>query len=118
DLADKNLQIPYGQPMFWGFAIGFVLFTAIAAGIYPAFYLSSFQPVRVLKGKVSIGRMTALPRKVMVVAQFSVSIVLAISTWIVYDQIQFAQDRPIGYDRASLITMTLNQTYRGKVDAV
>jgi hypothetical protein len=117
-LADKDIALPFDNLTFWIAALVFIIVTGFLAGIYPAFYLSSFQPVRVLKGKIFSGRTTALPRKVMVVLQFTVSVVLAISTVVVYQQLQHAQNRPNGYDRGALISMTLNQSYWGRVDAV
>jgi putative ABC transport system permease protein len=117
-LSDKNIQLPFENVTFWIACLAFIMLTGFLAGIYPAFYLSSFQPVRVLKGKILSGRTAALPRKIMVVMQFTVSVVLAISTIIVYRQLQHAQNRPIGYDRGSLISMNLNQSYLGKIDAV
>jgi putative ABC transport system permease protein len=118
ELSDKAIPLPFNNAHFWVGAITFITVTGFIAGVYPAFYLSSFQPVHVLKGKLFSGRMTALPRKVMVVIQFTVSVVLFIGTMIVYQQIQFAQNRPIGYDRESLIYMNLNQSYWGRVESL
>lgn len=118
ELSDKSIPLPFDNGVFWMVAAAFLILTGFLAGVYPAFYLSAFQPVHVLKGKILSGRMTALPRKVMVVVQFTVSVVLAISTLVVYQQIEFAQNRPIGYDRAGLISMDLNQSFQGKIDAL
>jgi len=97
-LTGEHVSIPYSKPMFWLVMLAFVLVTALIAGSRPAFYLSSFQPVKVLKGALQIGRARSLPRKVLVVVQFTCSIAFVISTIIIYRQIQYAKDRPNGYD--------------------
>jgi len=86
----------------------FLLITSLLSGIYPAFYLSSFEPIKVLKGTVRLGKYASLPRKVLVVVQFTVSIILIIGTIIVYQQIKFAQNRPIGYNKESLLRIPLD----------
>lgn len=104
-VADKRLTMPWGSGTFWVAGIVFSLFTGLIAGSYPALYLSSFNPVKVLKGTFRVGRFASLPRKVLVVVQFSVSVILIIGTVIVFRQIQFAKDRPIGYERNGLVQM-------------
>jgi putative ABC transport system permease protein len=107
-LADKQISIVWNNPVFWALTIGFTLFTGLIAGSYPAFYLSAFKPVKVLKGIIQPGRFASLPRRVLVVVQFSVSITLIISTVIVFRQIQHARNRPVGYNRDNLITVPMN----------
>ena len=107
-IADKQMSLPYNNVAFWGMIIGFTLFTGIISGSYPAFYLSGFQPIKVLKGTFRVGKNAALPRKVMVVIQFTISVALIIGTLIVYQQIQYAKNRPVGYSREGLITVDMN----------
>ena len=104
-IADKKMSIPWTNPFFWLTGIAFALFTGFLAGTYPAFYLSSFQPVTVLKRAFKAGPLASIPRKTLAVLQFTVSVILAVGTIVVFRQIQFAKDRPIGYDRAQLISI-------------
>lgn len=109
EIADKQMQIPWQDPLFLVSVIAFALLTGFIAGSYPAFYLSSFQPIKALKGKWRIlGLRAALPRKILVVLQFTVSVMLMIGTVVVYKQILHAKNRPIGYDRRGLVTMLVN----------
>ena len=107
DVAGKKMMVPFGNAIFWISCIGFSLITGMIAGSYPAFYLSSFKPVKVLKGTFRAGRLASIPRRVLVVVQFSVSIILIIGTMVVFRQIQFAKDRPIGYSRDGLVMMEM-----------
>ena len=105
-LVDKQLVINYTSKEFWFFSLGLIFITGIVAGSYPAFYLSSFQPAKVLKGKVSIGKGASTPRKVLVTLQFGFSILLIIGTIVIYQQIQLVKGREIGYDQENLITIS------------
>jgi ABC-type antimicrobial peptide transport system permease subunit len=107
-IAAKEMSLPWQNGLFWSLAAGFILFTGFLAGSYPAFYLSHFDPVKVLKGTFRLGRLAGLPRKILVVLQFSVSLILIIGTIIVFRQIQYAKDQPVGYDRTGLVTVDMN----------
>jgi putative ABC transport system permease protein len=98
NIAVKQILFPWTNPFFWIAILGFILIAGLMAGSYPALYLSSFKPVKMLKG-----RMTSLPRKVLVVLQFTVSVSLIVGTIVVYQQIQFAKNRPVGYLREGLV---------------
>jgi ABC-type antimicrobial peptide transport system permease subunit len=117
-LADKQMSVPWSNPLLWLAALGFTLFTGIISGSYPAFYLSAFEPIKVLKGVFRTGRFASLPRKVLVVVQFTVSITLIIGTVIVFRQIQYAKSRPVGYTREGLISVPLTPDLFGHYDAV
>ncbi|HEY4209791.1 MAG TPA: ABC transporter permease [Puia sp.] len=104
-IAGKKVMIPWNNLLFWATALAFTFFTGLIAGSYPALYLSSFKPVKVLKGVFKAGRLAAIPRQALVVVQFTVSIVLIIATIVVFKQIQYAKDRPVGYTRAGLISI-------------
>jgi putative ABC transport system permease protein len=102
-LTGKQLIIKYGNPFFWLLSLIFILFTGFMAGSYPAFYLSSFSPVKVLKGTFKKANAAITPRKVLVVLQFSFAIILIISTIIVEHQIQYVQNRDTGYNKNNLM---------------
>ncbi len=107
-VAGKQMSILWASPAFWLVGIGFSLLTGLIAGSYPAFYLSSFNPVKVLKGTFRAGPFAAVPRKVLVVLQFSVSVALIIGTLVVFRQIQYAKDRSVGYNRNKVIELAMN----------
>ena len=108
DLVEKKLFIDYMSAQFWFFGLALILLTGIVSGSYPAFYLSSFQPTMVLKGKPNIGKGASTPRKVLVTLQFGFSIFLIIGTMVIYQQIQLVKSREIGYDQENL--MAVNYT--------
>ncbi|HYK47863.1 MAG TPA: ABC transporter permease, partial [Parafilimonas sp.] len=108
-LVDKHLALDFGQPAFWVGSIAVIIFTGVVAGSYPALYLSSFSPARVLKGTILQGKAAALPRRVLVVAQFVISILLISATIIVSQQIQHIRNRDIGYDPNNLIMISSTQ---------
>jgi len=107
EMAGKKMSVLWGSPLFWLIGIGFSLITGLVSGSYPALYLSSFQPVKVLKGTFRVGRLAAIPRKVLVVVQFTVSVVLIIGTIMVFRQVQYAKNRPVGYSRDGLVMLPM-----------
>ena len=102
-LAGTHIGIPYDNGWFWLIMVSYVLLTGLLAGSRPAFYLSSFQPVKVLKGKIVAAGSAIQSRKVLVVLQFTCSIALISSTIVVYQQIQYGLNRPRGYDPNRLL---------------
>jgi len=118
-LAGRQLSIPFSDFRFWIYILGFTLLAALLAGGYPAFFLSGFRPVKVLKGNFRAGKFSALPRKIMVVGQFTVCIALIIGTVVVYQQIQFAKNRPVGYNTQRLIINEMkSESIRRHFDAL
>lgn len=104
-LSQKAMQLPWKAAPFWMTCISFLLFTGLVAGSYPAIYLSSFNPLKILKGTYRAGRFASIPRKALVVLQFTVSIMLIASTGVIYHQLMFVKDRPVGYSREGLLMM-------------
>lgn len=107
-LVDKKLFIDYTSGTFWLLSLGMVALIGFVAGSYPALYLSSFQPVKVLKGKPTIGKGASTPRKVLVTMQFGFSIVLIIGTIVILRQIQLVKSRELGYDKEGLLSVIYN----------
>ncbi|WP_420319286.1 ABC transporter permease [Ekhidna sp.] len=107
NLVDKELFIDYSSPVFWLSAVGIVLVLGIIAGSYPAFYLSAFKPAQTLKGTLKAGKGATTPRKVLVVIQFGFSIVLIVSTIVIFQQIDLVKKRDLGYDQENLISVDL-----------
>ncbi|RYU97728.1 ABC transporter permease [Emticicia agri] len=113
NVADKEIAILWAKPLFWLLSLTFTLLTAILAGLYPAFYLSSLQPIKTLKGVFHGGRAALISRKLLVVVQFTISITLIIGTSIVYRQLQMAKNRPVGYNTEGLLSFPKNG-FQGK----
>jgi predicted permease len=103
ELTNKHLVLEWGSIPFWLGLVGFIGFTGLLAGSYPAFYLSTFRPVQVLKGTFRKVNALVTPRKVLVVFQFSIAILLIVATLIVLKQLRYAQSRENGYDKNNLV---------------
>jgi ABC-type antimicrobial peptide transport system permease subunit len=117
-LTDKDMSLHIGNPLYWLIMIGFTIFTGLLAGSYPAFYLSGFVPVRVLKGNLKAGKGSSLPRKILVVLQFSSSVMLMIGTIVINRQIQFGKNQPIGFNNKGLITVFWSDDIKQNIDAL
>jgi putative ABC transport system permease protein len=115
DIGFENIRFRFGNVSLWGSALGVCIITGLIAGSYPALYLSSFIPVKVLKGTLKQGIAAVSLRKGLVIFQFTISIALIISTVIVFQQINHARDRHLGYNPDNLITIAgsndLNKNY-------
>jgi putative ABC transport system permease protein len=107
EIAGKKILVEWADPLLWSIGLGFCFFTCLIAGSYPALYLSSFQPVKILKGTFRASRSATTPRKVLVVLQFTISISLIIGTVIVFQQIAFTKNRPMGYNSDGLIYINM-----------
>ncbi|PWL38403.1 ABC transporter permease [Flagellimonas aquimarina] len=114
-LAGKQIVFPYNNFVFWLICLSSILLVGLLAGSYPALYLSSFKPVKVLKGSFKAGRSVSAFRKVLVVWQFTVSVILIVGTIVVREQIEHSKERPLGYDKEGLIIMEISTSdYEGK----
>ncbi len=118
NLVEKQLFIDYTSSKFWLFALITIFITGFVSGSYPAFYLSSFSPVKVLKGKIKVGKGASTPRKVLVILQFGFSIVLIIGTMVIMQQIQLAKNRDLGYSQDKLIAVSLTEDIRKNYESL
>lgn len=107
-LTDRELSVPYTSIFFWLVAVVFIFLTGLIAGSYPAFFLSSFQPIKVLKGTFKAANSLVTPRKLLVVLQFTFAIILIICTIIVKQQIDHAREREMGYNKNNLVYHSLS----------
>jgi len=117
-LIGKELLLGLSNPIHMGTLFLITLICGIFAGVYPAFYLSSFKPVEVLKGIKATSGSASFIRKGLVIGQFTISIVFIICAILVYQQIQHAKNREIGYDKEHLISMRINQEVIDKFSVI
>ncbi|RYY59487.1 MAG: FtsX-like permease family protein [Chitinophagaceae bacterium] len=118
DLIGQQVRVPYSEPMLWIFSAAIVLIAGIVAGAYPAFFLSGFEPVKVLKGVMFKGKQSFNPRKALVTGQFIASIVLISATLIIYQQIQYVKKRDMGYNQENLVTVRSNKETDRNIEAI
>jgi putative ABC transport system permease protein len=117
-LMDVQLELPYESLSFWASALGFIVFTGVLAGSYPAFYLSSFKPAKVLKGRLQRVGALVTPRKILVVVQFVCSILLINLAVIYQKQIRYELDREVGYTKDKIVFHPLNSELRRNYTAL
>ncbi len=113
-MTGKEISFPYGSSAFWGSLAVLTLVTGMISGSYPALFLSSFQPIRVLKGTLTFSPSATWFRKGLVVFQFVLSIVLIIGTIVVSGQVNYVQSINLGYDRENLLYIPLEGDLTGK----
>jgi hypothetical protein len=117
DISGKSLKVPLRDPSFAFTLVAFTLITSLLAGIYPAFFLSSFQPVKVLKG-VFVVRSGLFFRRSLVVSQFAFSIILIIGTIVIYKQLTYLQHKNLGFDQSHLLYIPMKNELRTKASLI
>lgn len=106
-MVDKDLMMQLFSPLHLGFLLTIIFICGLVSGSYPAFYLSSFNPLSALKGVKRKGGSAGMIRRGLVILQFTAAIVLMISTVLIYQQIQHAKNRDIGFEKSQVITTSL-----------
>ncbi|MES2265989.1 MAG: ABC transporter permease [Bacteroidota bacterium] len=117
NLIGISLNIPYSNLWAWLTVLGITAVTGVFAGSYPALFLSSFNPVKVLKGQFANTKTTVKPRQALVVVQFSFAICLVVSSIFVYRQINYIKGLPIGYNRSGLIELPIDGAMYDKFES-
>ena len=113
-----ELTLDWTNPWLWVFSLSIILLTGLLAGSYPALYLSAFNPSAVLKGTFSKVNTLVTPRKILVVVQFSVAIILITATLVVKQQISTVQNRKLGYNKEHLIYLQMEGEVEQKYESI
>ncbi len=119
EMADKKLSINlFHNFLLYIAIIGIALITGLLSGLYPAAYLSSFQPSNVLKGKIRIGRRSGLLRKGLVTFQLVISVIMITGTIIIYNQLSFMRNADLGFDKKNIMVVEIQDTtFLKKIDS-
>lgn len=118
NLAEKHIEVDVSNPQLW-FSLGAIaIITGIVSGSYPAFLLSAFNPIKVLKGKNIPGNNHSFFRNSLVVVQFSVAIILLAGTAVVYQQLNYLRTKNLGFDKSNLLYFTMTGDLWGKQAAL
>ncbi|RFZ94194.1 ABC transporter permease [Mucilaginibacter conchicola] len=117
-LLGIKLVLPYSDPMAWAALLGIGVLTGLLAGSYPAFYLSSFEPIKVLKGMFKGGSSALSLRKILVIVQFGFAVFLIIATICIYRQIKYVQDKPVGFDKNNLVEIPIEGDLEKNADVL
>ncbi len=119
NLVDKQLTIELFNPLHIAALLVITMLCGLIAGSYPAFYLSSFHPVTVLKGlNLKLGNSAGFIRKGLVIVQFAISVIFIVCTLIIYQQIQHVKNRNIGYNKSDLVYMNLTGNMKQNFDVI
>ncbi|WP_234364419.1 ABC transporter permease [Lunatibacter salilacus] len=116
-LTGKTMHVPFGDMYFWMQYIGILLFTGLVAGSYPAFYLSATKVVSVFRSHTKSGKGVVIARKGLVLFQFILATILIVSTLVVYQQINFALNQNLGYEKEQLLVIPLEGNLDTNYDA-
>ena len=112
DFVEKPLNLPFAEPVFWLLMVGIVVVTSLVAGSYPALVLSSFRPVRVLRGQNRGGASGSTLRQVLVVGQFTLAVVMMAAVGLIYRQLHYVSTRKLGLQKDNIVYVELKGDLR------
>lgn len=115
-LTGKQMLLPFSEPVFWAVIGGLLVVTGLLAGSYPALFLSSLNPVRILKGALKFDASSVWVRQGLVVFQFGLSVILIVGMIIIYRQVGFVQNKNLGFDRENLVYFPIEGALFNKFD--